>query len=167
MVVSVPTAGFFESNILSLMLSSLGLSRGLADLVLVVALAPFIEEFAKAIPLAYRHGETQRSLMTMGFLVGLGFGIIEFIEYVFVGDVFFVYRIPGVFFHAVSTSIVGHGIAEKKPLRFYLIAVGLHALNNIIAVTIPFFSLILLVFVAAVYYWYYLYERTPETVIPY
>ena len=41
--------------------------------------APIIEEFAKIYPILYRHGETQRSLFTIGFLVGLGFGIAEFL----------------------------------------------------------------------------------------
>jgi len=45
---------------------------------LIVILAPFIEELAKVFPLFYRHGETERSLVTLGLLIGLGFGVAEF-----------------------------------------------------------------------------------------
>ena len=44
----------------------------------VAIFTPFIEEFAKAYPLFYRHGETERSLFSLGFLVGLGFGLKQF-----------------------------------------------------------------------------------------
>ena len=49
----------------------------------VVILAPFIEELSKVFPLFYRHGETERSYVTLGVLIGLGFGISEFVLYVF------------------------------------------------------------------------------------
>ncbi|MFQ6124881.1 MAG: hypothetical protein ACE5R6_09815 [Candidatus Heimdallarchaeota archaeon] len=39
-------------------------------------------------------------------------------------------RLPSLFFHAASTSITTYGIATKRSLRFYLIAVALHALYN-------------------------------------
>lgn len=96
----------------------------------VVIFTPFIEEFAKAFPLFYRHGETERSIFILGFLVGLGFGITEFVIYVFFMGVPVFARLPGVFFHAASTSIVAYGIAKKQPIFYYLIAVGLHFLNN-------------------------------------
>ena len=44
-----------------------------------VVMAPFIEELAKVFPLFYRHGETQRSIVNLGVLIGLGFGITEFV----------------------------------------------------------------------------------------
>lgn len=91
---------------------------------------PLIEEFAKAYPLFYRHGETERSLFSLGFLVGLGFGISEFFLYVLVLDAPIPLQLPGLFFHAASTSITTYGIANKRSLQFYLIAVALHALNN-------------------------------------
>ena len=50
----------------------------------VAILAPFIEEFAKVFPIFYRHGENERSMINLGILVGLGFGITEFLLYVFV-----------------------------------------------------------------------------------
>jgi len=96
----------------------------------VAIFTPFVEEFAKAYPLFYRHGETERSLFKLGFLTGLGFGISEFFLFVFALDVSPVLRLPGLFFHAASTSITTYGIANKRVMRFYLIAVALHALNN-------------------------------------
>jgi RsiW-degrading membrane proteinase PrsW (M82 family) len=101
-----------------------------AILVSAVLFAPLIEEFAKAFPLFYRHGETQRSIFTLGFLVGLGFGFVEFLIYVFIIHVPIIYRLPGIFFHAATTSITAYGIASKRVTRFYLIAVLLHAGNN-------------------------------------
>jgi RsiW-degrading membrane proteinase PrsW (M82 family) len=89
-----------------------------------------LEEFAKAFPLLYRHGETERSVFTLGLLVGLGFGFVEFLIYVFVFGVPFVFRLAGVLFHGASTSITAYGIATKRGLTFYLIAVGLHFSNN-------------------------------------
>jgi len=101
-----------------------------ATLISVALLAPFMEEFAKAYPLFYRHGETEKSLVSLGFLTGLGFGIVEFLVYIFLYHVPVIVRIPALFFHATNTSIVSYGIAKNKPVRFYLIAVGFHFLNN-------------------------------------
>ena len=89
-----------------------------------------IEEFAKAYPLFYRHGETERSLFKLGFLVGLGFGVAEFLSYVLVVGAPIPVRLPGMVFHAASTSITVYGITRNKPKRFYMIAVALHFLNN-------------------------------------
>lgn len=104
-----------------------------ATLCSVAIFTPFIEEFAKAYPLFYRHGETEKSIFTLGLLVGLGFGVTEFLLYVIVLGVPFYVRLSGVFFHAASTSITAYGIAKKRPLEFYLIAVVLHFLNNFVA----------------------------------
>ena len=98
-----------------------------------VLFAPFLEEFAKAFPLLYRHGETERSIFTLGLLVGLGFGFVEFLIYVFVFGVPFVFGLAGVVFHGASTSITAYGIATKRAAMFYLIAVGLHFSNNFLA----------------------------------
>jgi PrsW family intramembrane metalloprotease len=95
--------------------------------------APFIEEFAKAFPLFYRHGETERSIFTLGFLTGLGFGITEFFFYVFGQGAPVIVRLPGIFFHAASASIIAYGIAAKRPMRYYLVAVFLHLAYNILA----------------------------------
>lgn len=160
-IVSIPIATFFEPVFLS------PVPTGYAATVPVVVLAPLIEEFGKTVPLFYRHGETKKSIMTLGFLVGLGFGIIEFLEYVLILQVPFIFRLPGIFFHATSTSIVGYGIANKKPATFYLIAVALHSSNNAVAVFAPYEGFTLVIFMLALYSWWYLYQKTPETIIPY
>lgn len=159
-IVSIPLAVFFENLALSPIVQ-LNIS-----VLTIVIIAPIIEEFGKAYPLFYRHGETKKSIMTLGFLVGLGFGITEFLEYVFILDVPAIFRLPGIFFHATSTSIVAYGIANKKSTTFYLIAVALHFSNNVAALFAPFESLILIIFVLTLYSWWYLYQKTPETFIP-
>ena len=100
--------------------------------------APFIEEFAKAYPLFYRHGETGRSIFTLGFLTGLGFGITVFFLYVLGADASIIVRLPAIFFHAGSASIIAYGIATHRPVPFYLIAVSLHLINNVFALSGPF-----------------------------
>jgi RsiW-degrading membrane proteinase PrsW (M82 family) len=125
----------------------------LPGILVVVVLAPFIEELAKVFPLFYRHGETERSIVTLGLLIGLGFGIAEFVLYVFFLGVDPLARVPGVIFHASSASITAYGIAKKTVLPYYLIAVGLHAVNNLFALTESILAIFvgLLVLIAA--YW--------------
>jgi RsiW-degrading membrane proteinase PrsW (M82 family) len=106
----------------------------------VIIIAPFIEELAKVFPLFYRHGETERSYVVLGLLIGLGFGISEFVLYVGLLGVPIIVRIPGIIFHASSASITAYGIAKKNPLPYYLIAVALHVGNNFFAVTNDIFS---------------------------
>ena len=96
---------------------------------------------AKVYPLFYRHGETERSYTVLGILIGLGFGISEFVLYVFFMGVPFVTRIPGIIFHTSSASITAYGVAKKNPLPYYLIAVALHLANNFLALTGDVFSL--------------------------
>ena len=121
-LVSIPFALFF-SNFYPLFPGALA----------VILVAPFVEELAKVFPLFYRHGETERSLVTLGILIGLGFGISEFFLYVFIYDVPWIVRIPGVIFHASSAAITAYGIAKKNPLPYYLLAVVLHVTNNVFA----------------------------------
>jgi RsiW-degrading membrane proteinase PrsW (M82 family) len=134
-----------------------------------VIFAPFIEEFAKVFPLFYRHGETERSLLELGILVGLGFGVTEFALYVFALDAYFISRVPGVIFHASSTCITAYGIAKKKPIRFYLIAVAFHLTNNFLAFFSSSFSFLyifgLLVLIGVYLLAWYLYRRTSETIV--
>jgi RsiW-degrading membrane proteinase PrsW (M82 family) len=99
----------------------------------VIILAPFIEELAKVFPLFYRHGETERSLVTLGILIGLGFGISELVLYVAFLGAPLIDRVPGVIFHASSAAITAYGIAKKNPLPYYLLAVVLHVANNVFA----------------------------------
>lgn len=118
----------------------------------IVLFAPFVEELAKAFPLFYRHGETERSIVTLGLLIGLGFGLSELVLYVFFLDVPFIARISGVIFHTTSSAIVAYGIAVKRPLPFYLIAVMLHATNNFFAIADVFFGGVVAVVVLLVTY---------------
>jgi RsiW-degrading membrane proteinase PrsW (M82 family) len=124
---------------------------------------PLIEEFAKAYPLFYRHGETERSIFTLGFLVGLGFGLSEFFVYVLALGASIPIRLPGLFFHAASTSITAYGIATHRVVRFYLIAVILHFSNNISALFGPVWFVGGVGAVAIAYFLsWYLYRRTSE-----
>ncbi|NIR86144.1 PrsW family intramembrane metalloprotease [Candidatus Bathyarchaeota archaeon] len=127
---------------------------------------PFVEEFAKAYPLFYRHGETEKSVFTLGFLVGLGFGIAEFFSYVVVLGAPFYIRLPVIFFHAAGTSITAYGIATKRPAQFYMIAVILHFSNNFSAL---FGSLWVLIGPATLAITYslswYLYDKTSERIV--
>jgi RsiW-degrading membrane proteinase PrsW (M82 family) len=139
-----------------------------ASILFFAILAPIIEEFGKAYPLFYRHGETKKSVMTLGCLVGLGFGIIEFLEYVLIyGIPVILLRLPGIFFHPASTSIVAYGIANKKSSLFYLVAVALHFSYNIAALYDSTLVLILIIFWLTIFLFYYLYRKTPDAFIPY
>jgi len=120
LVVGVPVALFFES-ISHLWFTTLGVAT---------LVAPIVEEFAKADPLFFRHERTGRSLMILGLLSGFGFGVAEFIAYVYSGVPFLI-RLPAVAFHAAGTSIVGYGVYKRETFRYYVLAVGLHFLNNL------------------------------------
>lgn len=131
-------------------------------------LAPLVEEFAKAYPLFYRHCETERSIFTLGFLVGLGFGISEFLLYVLYLGAPVPIRLPAIFFHAASTSITAYGIATKRPIRFYLIAVALHFSNNFSALFGEFWFIggVAALVITYVLSWR-LYRKTSEKMIDY
>jgi RsiW-degrading membrane proteinase PrsW (M82 family) len=124
-LVSIPFATFYESLV----------PTGFSAVLLLVVLAPFVEELAKVFPLFYRHGETERSLVTLGLLTGLGFGIVEFFEYIFLVGVNPVASIPHIIFHSSSATITAYGIAKKNPLPYFLIAMSLHMVNNLFALT--------------------------------
>lgn len=126
-IISVPFTLFIASFTDSLCLV---LPLFYAQVCSIAIFTPFIEEFAKAYPLFYRHGETKKSLFTLGFIVGLGFGLSEFLLYVSVLNVSWFVRLPGLFFHAASTSITAYGIATEKPITYYLFSVFLHFLIN-------------------------------------
>jgi RsiW-degrading membrane proteinase PrsW (M82 family) len=134
-IISVPLTLFVDQLADNLLI---GLTPFYATLISVAVFAPFIEEFSKAFPLFYRHGETERSIFKLGLLVGLGFGLVELITYVFAIGAPVLNRLPGLFFHPASTSITAYGIATKRVLPFYLIAVTFHLSNNFFAVTNPF-----------------------------
>jgi RsiW-degrading membrane proteinase PrsW (M82 family) len=129
----------------------------------VAFFTPFVEEFAKAFPLFYRHGETEKSLFSLGFLAGLGFGVTEFLLYVIVLEGSLLIRLPGIFFHAASTSITAYGIATRRAWVFYLIAVVLHFANNVAALFDSPWILVGPVVITITYLCsWYLYRQTSE-----
>ena len=140
-IISVPLTLFIYQYTDTLLV---GLNVFTAALISRAVFAPLIEVFAKAYPLFYRHGETQRSIISLAILVGLGFGVVELITYVTVLNVPLIYRLPGLFFHPASTAITAYGIATKRPLPYYLIAVFFHFANNYLSVTLTGTSLELL-----------------------
>jgi RsiW-degrading membrane proteinase PrsW (M82 family) len=164
LLVSVPFTLFFSDFTDTLCVA---LPLFFAQVCSVVIFAPFIEEFAKVFPLYYRHGETERSIVTLAVLTGLGFGVTEFILYVFTLGAPFISRIPGLIFHASSAGITAYGIAKKKPLRFYLIAVSLHLANNLFALLgasllyLPGLAVLVATYLLALR----LYQRTSETIV--
>jgi len=163
-IASIPIALFFEPS--TSFLSNF-FPPFQAQVLAIAILAPFIEEFAKAYPLFYRHGESQKSLFTMGLLVGIGFGITEFFAYVLLLRVPFYERLPGILFHASLTSIVAYGIATKRSALFYLIAVFLHSSVNFLAILIGPGLPNALLLGTAVTLAFVLYTRTSDRVIDY
>jgi RsiW-degrading membrane proteinase PrsW (M82 family) len=163
-LVSVPFTLFFSGFTDTLCVT---LPYLFAQVCSVVIFAPFIEEFAKVFPLFYRHGETERSIMTLALLIGLGFGVTELMLYVFTSDATLISRLPGVIFHASSAGITSYGIAKKKPVPYYLIAVTLHLGNNLFALlgtdlsVIPGLAILVIAYLLA----WRLYRQTSEIVI--
>ncbi len=164
-IISVPLTLFIYQYTDSLLI---GLDPFTIALISRAFFAPLIEEFSKAYPLFYRHGETQRSLFDLAILVGSGFGIVELLTYVSVLGTPIIYRLPGLFFHPASTSIVAYGIATKRPLPFYLFTVLLHFANNFLALTLTeLFPLVSSIFVVAiaVFTSWQLRTRTKEKIV--
>jgi RsiW-degrading membrane proteinase PrsW (M82 family) len=141
----------------------------LAKVCTLVLFAPFIEEVAKVFPLFYRHGETERSLIDLGILVGVGFGITEYTLYVFTLGAPVLSRILGVIFHALRAAITVYGIAKKKPVQFYLTAVAFHLAYNLLVLSsseVPFIYMpAVIVLVAPYLLAWHLYRRTSETIV--
>jgi RsiW-degrading membrane proteinase PrsW (M82 family) len=161
-LVSIPFATFFEG------LYPVNTDATLSVVFLIVVLAPFIEELAKVFPLFYRHGETERSLVTLGLLIGLGFGIAELFQYVVVGGVPIIIRLPGIVFHASSAIITAYGIAKKNPLPYYLIAVGLHVINNFFALIGDILSVFVALLVLITVYllaWRYWHQARKDVIV--
>jgi RsiW-degrading membrane proteinase PrsW (M82 family) len=162
-ITSVPLTLFFAQFANSFLV---GFDAFFATLISTAFFAPFIEEFSKAFPLFYRHGETERSIFDLALFVGLGFGVVELLTYVFLLGYNPIVRLPGLFFHPASTSITAYGIATKRPLPFYLVAVAFHFSNNFLAVVNPFdiqFSSIIVAITVLVSW--QLYRRTREKFI--
>lgn len=166
-IMSISMTVFIES----LLIPSLnGLGEFLAQVVSIAVFPGFIEEFSKVFPLYYRHGETQRSILNLAIMVGLGFGIVELLEYVLLYGTPLLFRLPGLIFHPSTTAIAAYGIATKRPLSFYLLAVALHFGANFLAVLAtlnPFpFSASILIVALAVYLAWTFYGKTKEKAIP-
>ena len=102
----------------------------LAQLGSVGVTTPFIEEFAKVFPLFYRHGENERSIVTLGILAGLGFGLTAFAIGAAAAGLSYLALLPWIFFNGASAGITAFGIAKKRAVPFFLLAVALHAASN-------------------------------------
>jgi len=167
LIMSVPITVFIASLANPLLG---GLDETSALLISTAAFAPLIEEFSKVFPLFYRHGETQRSILNLAIMVGLGFGIFELFTYVLFVGTPVVFRLPGLLFHPASTAIAAYGIATKKPLIFYALAVALHFSNNFLAVLTQIYgpfplSVSILILGLTVWLAWTFYRRTKEQVI--
>jgi RsiW-degrading membrane proteinase PrsW (M82 family) len=159
-IVSVPLTLFIENFALP-PLETIHINP---TIISALILAPLIEEFAKAYPLFYRHGETERSFITLGALAGFGFAIAEFTTYILIGASP-IDRIFGLFFHTSSTSIVAYGIAQKQPLPYYLLAVFFHFSANFSALIGLFWLTGILATAITVVIAWTLYNKTTERVI--
>lgn len=163
LIISIPFTFFFEQLSDSLVVT---LPAFYANVLALTVFAPVIEEFAKAYPIFYRHGETERSIVTLGLFVGLGFGLFEFFSYTLFLGVPVLVRLPGIFFHAATTSVTAFGIAKKQPVRFYLLAVTLHFLNNLFALNdLLWLTGGILTIAVTLSLAVYMYQKTQEVVI--
>ncbi len=136
----------------------------LATVISATVFAPLVEEFAKVFPLLYRHGEAQRSILILRFLVGLGFGIVEFLTYVVALDAPIPSRLPAVILHPMVTSITAYGIATKSAFWFYILAVSLHFSFNLSVLFYPFLpnlGAIAVLLLAFLLFWRF-YNKTTE-----
>jgi RsiW-degrading membrane proteinase PrsW (M82 family) len=134
---------------------------------LAVIIAPFGEEAAKGLGVftAGRDLDEVEDGLIYGAAVGLGFAATENLLYeynalVTMGVVSFiatavVRSISSALLHASATSVTGYGIGRKKVLGgkhyiipFYLVAVGMHALFNFLAIQGSLFSLLLAIMFA-------------------
>ena len=154
--VSVPFAIFFETVF------------PFSPVFLIAVMAPLVEELAKVFPLFYRHGETEYSIVTLGLLIGLGFGTAEFFEYILLLGTPIIASVPHIIFHASTATVTAYGVAKKNPLPFYLVAVALHIANNFFALTNDFFSIIVQLVVLITIYllaWRYYHMASKEKIV--
>jgi RsiW-degrading membrane proteinase PrsW (M82 family) len=162
-VISVPLTLFIYQYTDALLF---GLNPFTTALIARTFFAPFIEEFAKAYPLFYRHGETERSIFNIALSVGIGFAIVELATYVSALGAPITDRLPGLFFHPTSTSITAYGVAIKRPLPYYLMAVFLHFSYNFLVLSSPYGLLgALFVMILTVLASWQLRSRTKEKIV--
>lgn len=99
----------------------------------------------------------------------MGFGVAEFFEYIFLANVPVVAAIPHIIFHGSSATMTAYGIAKKKSLPYFLIAVSLHIVNNFFALTNDLFLGLLaeLLVLIAVYLlaWRYYHRASAEKMV--
>lgn len=131
MIISIPFV-FYMKTMFNRIILTMPMSHD--RLISTAIFTPFLEELAKAYPLMYRRGETERSIFLQGAIVGLGFGVVEALIYVFMLGAPMFIRLPGILFHTLTAPITAYGIARKRPLPPYLLAVTLHFLNNLSAI---------------------------------
>jgi RsiW-degrading membrane proteinase PrsW (M82 family) len=130
MIISIPFV-FYMKTMFNRIILTMPMSHD--RLISTAIFTPFLEELAKAYPLMYRRGETERSIFLQGVIVGLGFGVVEALIYVFMLGAPMFIRLPGILFHTLTAPITAYGIAKNRPLPPYLLAVTLHFLNNLSA----------------------------------
>ena len=105
----------------------------IAKFISIVILAPLIEEYFKIYPLFRRRSGDPRTLILFGFSIGLGFGVAEFLIYVFMVNIPVLIRLPGLLFHGASTVIATMGIIKGDLAKYYTVAVIVHAAINFLA----------------------------------
>jgi RsiW-degrading membrane proteinase PrsW (M82 family) len=139
----------FDMDVLSVSYL-LGRYPALSTLILACVIAPFTEEFTKALGIARPAGRAREleDGIVYGAAVGLGFAAMENLLYetsayltggiaLFVGTVI-VRTISSALLHASASSITGYGMTAKRFLGtswlpYYLLAVLLHAAFNLFA----------------------------------
>ena len=102
-------------------------------------------------------------------MIGLGFGFVEFFGYVFLLGTPLIGSIPQIIFHASSAAITSYGIAKKKPLPYYLIAVALHATNNFFvaeaALPVALLAELLIIITAYLLAWHFYHRASNEKMV--
>lgn len=162
LIVSVAISVFLETIARNYV--ALTIPGDIGYVILVIVFAPVIEEFTKVFPLLNRHAETEKSIVKLGFLSGLGFGLAEFFVYVIFFGAPISIRFPEMFFHAANTAIVAYGIAKHKFLLYYGIAVFFHFASNALTFTGDIWFIGGLGIAALVYYLGYLaYSKSSDS----
>lgn len=138
-LLAIPLSIFYQ-NFLDTYLTKF-FSETLVFSVIVVIVAPLIEELLKAVPLLYRHIEVKKSIMNLAIYLGVGFGLSELILYVVNYNVPLRSRIPSLIFHPVSAIIIAYGINKGQTLKFFLVSLFFHSGSNYIKLVQPAWTL--------------------------
>ncbi|MCB2173173.1 PrsW family intramembrane metalloprotease, partial [archaeon] len=73
LVTSIPISLFLETMAKDYLRNIL--PAGVVSFIVITIMAPIIEEYSKIYPMFHRHAETEKNIMLLAFLTGLGFGI--------------------------------------------------------------------------------------------